>query len=71
MSANNSTTERPMELPAVLPRIGLIEIILKQGAHASREQAVCAMEGDALQPTVTLLEASAIDLVHRMLTVTE
>ena len=44
MSANNSTTERPMELPAVLPRIGLIEIILKQGAHASREQAVCAME---------------------------
>ena len=36
-----------MTLPDVLPRIGLIEIILKQGGHSSREQAVCAMEAVA------------------------
>ncbi len=33
-----------MKLPDVLPSIGLIEIILKAGGHAEREQAVCAME---------------------------
>lgn len=36
-----------MTLPDVLPRIGLIEIVLKSGGHASREQAVCAMEAVA------------------------
>ncbi len=36
-----------MKLPDVLPSIGLIEIILKAGGHAEREQAVCAMEAVA------------------------
>lgn len=40
-------TEQTLTLPDVLPRIGLIEIILKAGGHSSRAQAVCAMEAVA------------------------